>query len=138
VQITVAEELGVGTRGGYYDQSGALRDMVQNHLFQLLSLTAMEPPAALDCDQYPRREGQDVQIDPSDPPQCGGRLHRARPNTPPAKRTGRRPPGNTKEKDVPAEFQDRDVRRAQAVHRQLALERDGRFIYAPENSCREA
>ncbi|MBD8868843.1 glucose-6-phosphate dehydrogenase [Nocardioides donggukensis] len=44
VQITVAESLGVGDRGGYYDQSGALRDMVQNHLLQLLCLVAMEPP----------------------------------------------------------------------------------------------
>jgi len=49
VQITVAEELGVGTRGGYYDKSGALRDMVQNHMFQLMSLIAMEPPASLDA-----------------------------------------------------------------------------------------
>lgn len=48
VQITVAESLGVGTRGGYYDQSGALRDMVQNHTMQLLSLIAMEPPVSLD------------------------------------------------------------------------------------------
>ncbi|MGR3714062.1 MAG: glucose-6-phosphate dehydrogenase [Shimia sp.] len=45
VQITVAESLGVGGRGGYYDQSGAMRDMVQNHLMQLLCLTAMEPPS---------------------------------------------------------------------------------------------
>ena len=44
VQITVAEELGVGERGDYYDHSGALRDMVQNHLLQLLCLVAMEPP----------------------------------------------------------------------------------------------
>jgi glucose-6-phosphate 1-dehydrogenase len=49
VQMTVAEELGVGTRGGYYNQSGAVRDMVQNHMFQLMSLIAMEPPAALDA-----------------------------------------------------------------------------------------
>ncbi|MGB7160262.1 MAG: glucose-6-phosphate dehydrogenase [Tepidisphaeraceae bacterium] len=49
VQITVSESLGVGTRGGYYDQSGALRDMVQNHIFQLLALVAMEPPVALDA-----------------------------------------------------------------------------------------
>jgi glucose-6-phosphate 1-dehydrogenase len=47
VQITVAEDLGVGTRGGYYDQSGALRDMIQNHTMQLLSLVAMEPPVSL-------------------------------------------------------------------------------------------
>ncbi|MFT6774158.1 MAG: glucose-6-phosphate 1-dehydrogenase [Paracoccaceae bacterium] len=44
VQITVAESLGVEGRGGYYDRSGAMRDMVQNHLMQLLCLTAMEPP----------------------------------------------------------------------------------------------
>src|SRR5205807_2910377 len=50
VQITVAEELGVERRGGYYDTSGALRDMVPNHLFQLTSLVGMEPPAALDGD----------------------------------------------------------------------------------------
>ena len=47
VQITVAETLGVEMRGGYYDQAGALRDMVPNHLFQLLTLTAMEPPSTL-------------------------------------------------------------------------------------------
>ncbi|MBO9478502.1 glucose-6-phosphate dehydrogenase [Shimia sp. R11_0] len=45
VQITVAESLGVAGRGGYYDQSGAMRDMVQNHLMQLLCLIAMEPPS---------------------------------------------------------------------------------------------
>ena len=49
VQITVSETLGVGSRGGYYDKSGALRDMVQNHIFQLMALVAMEPPVALDA-----------------------------------------------------------------------------------------
>lgn len=48
VQITVAESVGVGSRGGYYDESGALRDMIQNHAMQLLSLIAMEPPVSLD------------------------------------------------------------------------------------------
>lgn len=48
VQITVSENLGVGSRGGYYEKSGALRDMVQNHVMQLLALTAMEPPSSLD------------------------------------------------------------------------------------------
>jgi glucose-6-phosphate 1-dehydrogenase len=47
VQITVAETLGVELRGGYYDRAGAVRDMVPNHLFQLLTLTAMEPPSTL-------------------------------------------------------------------------------------------
>ena len=50
VQITVAESLGVEGRGTYYDQTGALRDMVQNHLFQLLTLIAMEPPASFEAD----------------------------------------------------------------------------------------
>jgi glucose-6-phosphate 1-dehydrogenase len=50
VQITVAEAEGVGTRAGYYEQAGALRDMVQNHLLQLLALVAMEPPHSLDAD----------------------------------------------------------------------------------------
>jgi glucose-6-phosphate 1-dehydrogenase len=50
VQITVAEEVGLEARAGYYDTAGALRDMVQNHLLQLLCLTAMEPPNTLDAD----------------------------------------------------------------------------------------
>jgi glucose-6-phosphate 1-dehydrogenase len=50
VQITVAESDGVGHRGRYYEAAGALRDMVPNHLFQLLTLVAMEPPIALDAD----------------------------------------------------------------------------------------
>jgi len=50
VQLTVAEEEGVGTRAGYYEQAGALRDMVQNHLLQLLTLVATEPPRSLDAD----------------------------------------------------------------------------------------
>jgi glucose-6-phosphate 1-dehydrogenase len=49
VQITVAEELGVELRGGYYDTAGALRDMVPNHIFQLITLTAMEPPISFDA-----------------------------------------------------------------------------------------
>lgn len=50
VQITVAESTGIEQRGGYYDTSGALRDMVPNHIFQLLSLTAMEPPISFAAD----------------------------------------------------------------------------------------
>ena len=50
IQITVAETVGVERRGGYYDRAGALKDMVPNHLFQLLSLTAMEPPNDFSAD----------------------------------------------------------------------------------------
>ncbi len=50
IQITVAESEGIGNRGQYYETAGALRDMVVNHLFQLLTLIAMEPPISLDAD----------------------------------------------------------------------------------------
>jgi glucose-6-phosphate 1-dehydrogenase len=50
IQITLAEDLGVGTRGNFYDRTGALRDMVQNHALQLLTMVAMEPPPSNDAD----------------------------------------------------------------------------------------
>jgi len=50
VQITIAEDLGVGTRGDFYDGTGALRDMIQNHALQLLTMVAMEPPPSNDAD----------------------------------------------------------------------------------------
>jgi len=59
VQITVAETVGVEGRGGFYDSTGALRDMVQNHMMQLLTLVAMEPPASLDADDV---RDQKVQV----------------------------------------------------------------------------
>ena len=59
VQITVAESEGVGTRGGYYEQAGALRDMVQNHLMQVLCLVAMEPPVSFEADEL-RNKKMDV------------------------------------------------------------------------------
>ncbi|NIN95854.1 MAG: glucose-6-phosphate dehydrogenase [Anaerolineae bacterium] len=50
VQITMAESMGIGHRGAYYDEAGVLRDMFQNHMLQLLSLVAIEPPASFDAD----------------------------------------------------------------------------------------
>ena len=50
IQITAAESIGVEGRGGYYQEAGALRDMIQNHLLQVLSTVAMEPPAAFEPD----------------------------------------------------------------------------------------
>ena len=50
VQITIAEDFGVGTRGDFYDKTGALRDMIQNHAAQLLTMVAMEPPSSNDAD----------------------------------------------------------------------------------------
>jgi glucose-6-phosphate 1-dehydrogenase len=58
VEITVDETLGVGHRGAFYDSTGALRDMVPNHLFQLLSLVAMEPPARFDAHTVRSQKGE--------------------------------------------------------------------------------
>jgi glucose-6-phosphate 1-dehydrogenase len=58
VQITVAESVGVGTRGGYYEEAGALRDMIPNHLFQLLALIAMEPPISFEADAVRNEKGK--------------------------------------------------------------------------------
>ena len=70
VAITVAEEAGVEHRGGYYEHAGALRDMVQNHLLQLLCLVAMEPPVSFTADEI-RNKKVDL-------------LHAIRPMTPEA------------------------------------------------------
>src|SRR5439155_2174665 len=51
VQLTAAEDIGVEDRGGYYEQAGALRDMVQNHILQLLCMIAMEAPVSFDADE---------------------------------------------------------------------------------------
>jgi glucose-6-phosphate 1-dehydrogenase len=68
VQITVSETLGVGTRGGYYDKSGAIRDMVQNHMMQLVALTAMEPPVTYDAESVRNQKVNVLRsIQPIDP-----------------------------------------------------------------------
>ena len=63
VQITAAEDIGIGGRAGYYEGAGALRDLVQNHMLQLLALLAMEPPTAFDADRAARREAQGARGD---------------------------------------------------------------------------
>ena len=70
VQITVAESLGVGSRGGYYDRAGALRDMVQNHMMHLLCLVAMEPPVALTPDAVRNEKVKVLSALRRIPPEC--------------------------------------------------------------------
>jgi len=102
VQITVAESVGVGTRGGYYDQSGALRDMIQNHTMQLLSLIAMEPPVSLDPESIRDEKVkvlkgiQPLVLDPLE----SADVIRARYAE--GLRAGKRVPGYRQEKDIPA------------------------------------
>ncbi len=56
VEISALEDVGVENRGGYYDASGALKDMVQNHLFQILSILAMERPGAFTSEEMHARQ----------------------------------------------------------------------------------
>ncbi len=58
IQITVAESIGIGTRGKFYEQTGALRDMVPNHLFQLIAMTAMEPPVSFDAEDIRAKKAE--------------------------------------------------------------------------------
>ena len=72
VQITVSEKPGVGQRGGYYEEVGALRDMVQNHLLQVLSLVAMEPPVSLEAESIRDEKVKLLRYHPSaDARRCG-------------------------------------------------------------------
>ena len=61
VQITMAEDIGIGGRAGYYDGIGAARDVIQNHLLQLMALVAMEEPISFDADEPARREAEGPQ-----------------------------------------------------------------------------
>jgi len=73
VQITVAETVGVEARGGYFDTAGALRDMAQNHLLQVLCLMAMEPPITFDADEVRNKK---VDVLRAIPPIHGDEVHR--------------------------------------------------------------
>ncbi|MDP1572366.1 MAG: glucose-6-phosphate dehydrogenase [Vicinamibacterales bacterium] len=78
VQITVAESVGVETRGGYYDETGALRDMVPNHLFQLLTLVGMEPPSSFQPAALHDEQAKLLQaVMPIEPSACGVNTVRA-------------------------------------------------------------
>lgn len=112
VEITAAETLGVGSRGGYYEEAGALRDMVANHLLQLLTLTAMEPPVAFDADFV--REGK-VQVLRSIPPMMPENV---------AKRTvrGQYGAGQIEGQGVPAYREERGVAKDSAAETYVAVE----------------
>ena len=111
VQITVAEEVDVGSRAGYYDTAGVVRDMFQNHLLQLLMITAMEAPVRYEADAVRDEKVKVLQaIRPLTAEQVA-RRHAPRPVSRLSRRT----------KGVAARQPHRHVRRDQAVDRQLAL-----------------
>jgi len=78
VQITAAEDLGIGSRAGYYDQAGALRDLVQNHMLQLLTLLCMEPPSSFEADKVRDEKVKVLEaIQPPEPAQTVRAQYRA-------------------------------------------------------------
>ena len=116
MQITVAESIGIEGRAAFYEQAGAMRDIVQNHLLQLLALMAMEPPidfAPTPCATRRRR--------------CCGAHRRGRRRRARAVRRGfvegEEVPGYREEEGIDAGVDDRDVRGGEAAGRQLALGR---------------
>jgi glucose-6-phosphate 1-dehydrogenase len=116
VQITAAEDIGIGSRAGYYDQAGALRDLVQNHMLQLLTLLCMEPPVSFSADDV-RDEKVKVlhSIHPPHPAEVAEMAVRAQYSK--GVVGGEEVPGYREEKDVPAES-------ATATYAALRLEVD--------------
>ena len=79
IQITAAEDIGIGTRAGYYDSAGALRDLVQNHMLQLLTLVCMEPPTSFEANKVRDEKVKVLQaIEPPTPEQVAEMTVRAR------------------------------------------------------------
>ena len=117
VQITAAEDIGVGRRAGYYDKSGALRDMVQNHMLQLLTLLCMEPPVTFAADEV--RDEKVKVLHAIEPPAAKDAGASAR-STRRAWR-GQEVVGYLEEQGVPADSHHRDLRGPAPGGGQLAL-----------------
>jgi glucose-6-phosphate 1-dehydrogenase len=104
IQITAAEDLGIGTRAGYYDGAGALRDLVQNHMLQLLSLVCMEPPASFEADKVRDEKVKVLEaITPPTPDEVAEMTVRAQYTK--GVSGGEEVPGYLEEDDVPSDSQ---------------------------------
>ena len=116
IQITVAESLGVEGRGGYYDKAGALRDMIPNHILQLVTLTAMEPPVSFEADSVRDEQAKILQaIQPISPEDVLQRAVRGQygPGVDKWEKSSRLPGGGK----GPAGFEYRNVCGAKALDR---------------------
>ena len=135
VQITVAETLGVGTRGSFYESAGATRDILQNHVLQVLALALMEPPTSFAAEAV-RNEKVKLLQSIRLPTAIGHRPDRGARPVHPRRHPGRadgRLPGGARRRPALA---DRDVRGAAAGGGQLALGRACRSTCAPASGCR--
>ena len=127
VQITAAETVGVERRGKFYEKTGALRDMVPNHVFQLLAMTAMEPPISFDADAVRAKKAEVIEaIRPLTPRRALKDAVRGQYDA--GTVSGKPVQAYRREPDVAPDSNDRDLRRLQAADRQLAL---GRRAFLP-------
>ena len=122
MQITAAEDIGIGSRAGYYDKSGALRDLIQNHMLQLLMLLSMEPPVSFYADEV-RDEKVKVlhAIAPPDAEEVPTMAVRAQYAQ--GASAGEDVPGYLEEEGVPDDSTTETYAAVQADDRQLALGR---------------
>ena len=120
VQITVAESIGIENRGAFYEQTGASRDVLQNHLLQLVSLIAMEPPATFEADAL---RDEKVKVLRAIDMDTAAATDVVRGQYGPGWIAATRVPGYRQEPDVDPAVGDGDVRRRQAHDRRLALVR---------------
>ncbi len=120
VQITVGETIGVEARGAYYEEAGALRDMIQNHLLQLLCLVAMEPPVTFDADPVRDEKTKVMRAIRPIRRRRGGSPHGSRPIRPRLRQRAARA-GLPRGAGRLAAVHHRDVRRPRAAGRQLAM-----------------
>ncbi len=120
IQITVAETVGVEQRGTYYEKAGTLRDMVPNHIFQLISLTAMEPPVSFDADVVRDEQAKILKaLSPMTDEEVLTRTVRGQYGE--GDRRRQSGAGVSQRAVRGAGFAHRNLRRDEAVHRQLAL-----------------
>ena len=134
VQITMAEDIGIGGRAGYYDAIGAARDVIQNHLLQLMALIAMEEPTSFDA-QSLRLEKQKVLSSVVLPHRLD--LSTARGQYTEGWAGGEKVLGYKQEQDIPRDSIDRDVRGDQAARRDAPLGR-GAVLPAGRQAARPA
>ena len=120
VQITMAEDIGTGGRAGYYDGVGAARDVIQNHLLQLLALTAMEEPISFNADDL-RAEKEKVLAAVKLPEDLS--THSARGQFTGGWQGGEQVLGYLEEEGIPAGLQDRDLRGDPGGHQHPPLDR---------------
>jgi hypothetical protein len=122
VQITIAEKIGVGNRLGYYDNSGALRDMLQNHLLQLLCIVAMEPPTSIAPDAVRDAKLQVLRsLKRFTPTTLSQNIVRGQYRA--ATSTARPCRATATNRNAPEAVEDRDLRRHEGRDRHLALGR---------------